>query len=146
MLKSAFSFLSIILIMAACGGVVGNIEKYRFPGYSMNEVKGAVQNVYRKKPEMRYLDTMKYKDKQKTRIDGDYYILIEDNNEKYLFVYCYPALVPNYDTTVEIALLTGANYGEDLNLAKDISFSEKRKYKKLFERYFIEEVRKELKR
>lgn len=142
-MKNIIALIGLTIILCSCGGVIGNIEKYRFPGYTMDEVKNAVQKVYLKHPELRNFDTTKHIDKQSTLLDGFYYISVEEKEGKFLFKYMYPALVPE-DSTVEISLASGAIYGEGMKLAKNIGYLKKRKYKKLFEKYFIDEVKKEL--
>jgi len=133
------------LLLYSCGGVIGNIEKYRFPNVSINALKTAVDSVYHNHPDFKNFDTVKYKENQSIG-DGDYYCRIKENNQDYLFVYAYPQYPSPNDTIVEIALTSAAKYGEKLELAKNISATEKNKYSNIFEKYFIIEVRKELKK
>lgn len=131
------------LLLYSCGGVIGNIEKYRFTNVSIHTLKNAVGSVYSNHPEFKNFDALKYKENQSIG-DGDYYCRIKENNQDYLFVYAYPQYPPPNDTIVEIALTSAAKYGEKLDLAKNISDTEKNKYRNIFEKYFIVEVRKEL--
>ena len=134
-------FLSIFFY--SCGGVIGNIKKYRFENISLSTLKTAVHTVNVKHPDFRNFDTSKFK--EGTGIgDGDYYCRIKENGQDYFFQYAYVQYDPPNNTFVEIALTSAAKYGEDLDLAKDIDFLKKDKYDKLFEKYFISEVRKEL--
>lgn len=137
--------LAAIFFLYSCGGVIGNIEKYRFTDISIDTLKSAVERVYIKHPDFKNFDTSKYKESQSIG-DGDYYCRIKENSQEYFFVYAYPRYPAPNDTIVEIALTSAAKYGEDLNLAKDIGVAEKNKYGKLFEKFFITEVRKELKK
>jgi hypothetical protein len=135
--------LAFFLFLYSCGGVIGNIEKYRFTNISIDALKSAVDSVYFKHPEFKNFDTTKYKQNQSIG-DGDYYCRIKVNNQDYFFVYAYPQYPPPNDTIVEIALTSAAEYGENLDLSKDISVAEKNKYSNIFEKYFITELRKEL--
>lgn len=144
MKKTILFLFVVILFLYSCGGVIGNIEKYRFTYVSMDSLKNAVNRVYIKHPEFKDFDTTKFKQGQSLG-DGNYYCKIRDKKYEYFFKYSYPQYPHPNDTIVEIALTSAAKYGEDLDLAKEIGFFKKRKYQKLFEKYFIEEVKKELK-
>jgi hypothetical protein len=137
------SALLSIFLLYSCGGVIGNIEKYRFSNISIDRLKIAVNNVYSAHPEFKDFDTTKYKQAQSLG-DGDYYCRIKENGSDYLFVYAYPKYPPPNDTIVEIALTSAASYGERLALAKNIITTQKKEYQKIFERYFIAEIRKGL--
>lgn len=134
----------VTFLLYSCGGVIGNIEKYRFTNVSIDSLKSAVDRVYINHPEFRNFDTTKYK--EGTHIgDGDYYCRIKENGEDYFFQYAYIQYDPPNNNFVEIALTSAAEYGGDLDLAKNIGFIKKAKYRKIFEKYFISEVRDELK-
>lgn len=137
--------LSLFFLLFSCGGVIGNIEKYRFENISLSTLKAAVSNVNLKHPEFRNFDTSKFKEGVSIG-DGNYYCRIKDNNQDYFFKYAYPQYPPPNDTIVEIALTSAAKFGEDLDLARDITVAEKNKYRSLFEKYFIKEIRQELKK
>lgn len=145
-MKKVFLAFLMAIFLSSCGGVIGNIEKYRFPDHTTDEVKSAVQKVYTKHPELISLDTTKYKDRQSTLLDGFYYITTQENNKMYILKYAYQALVPGYDTTTTISLVSAGISGEGLRLAKNIGYFKKRKYRKLFEHHFIDEVNNELKK
>ena len=136
---------AIIFFLYSCGGVIGNIEKYRFTNVSIDSLKSAVDRVYINHPEFKNFDTTKYKENESIG-DGDYYCRIKENDQDYFFIYAYPQYPSPNDTIVEIALTSAAQYGEDLDLARDIGVVEKNKYSNLFEKYFITEIRKELKK
>jgi hypothetical protein len=132
------------LLLYSCGGVIGNIEKYRFNKTSLTALKTAVNKVYITHPEFKNFNTTKYKEREYIG-DGDYYCKIKINEQTYFFQYTYPQYPSPNDTIVEIALTSAAQYGGDLNLEKDIGYFKKREYRKLFDKYFIKQVRKELK-
>ena len=134
-----------IYFQSSCGGVIGNVEKYRFNEISIKLLKKAVSDVYTIHPEFKDFDTVKYKE-GKGIGDGDYYCRIKVSENDYFFRYAFPQYPPPNDTIVEIALTSAGIYGNNLVLAKDISQSDKVKYGKIFEHYFIEAVRSELKR
>lgn len=139
-------FFAITSLLCSCGGVIGNIEKYRFTGVSLDSLKAAVAKVYIKHPELKKFDTTKYKEGGSTLRDANYYCTVNENNDLFIFEYAYPQYPSPNDTIVEIALTTAAKYGEDLKLAGDIGGFKKKKYRKLFEKYFITEVKTELKK
>ncbi len=134
-----------IFLLYSCGGVIGNMEKYRFTGISLDSLKAMVDKVYLQHPEFRNFDSIKYKEGISIG-DGDYYCRIKENGQDYIFQYAYPQYPSPNDTIVEIALTSAANYGGDLKLERDIRYPDKVKYRKFFEKYFIEEIRKELKK
>lgn len=136
---------TILLLLYSCGGVIGNIEKYRFTGITLDLLKAGVKKVYIIHPEFRNFDTTKYKEGLSIG-DGDYYCRIKENGQDYFFQYAYPEYPPPNDTIVEIALTSAAIYGQDLKLEKNISYFDKIKYRKLFNKYFIKEVKNELKK
>ncbi|HEY4285549.1 MAG TPA: hypothetical protein VGN00_00500 [Puia sp.] len=121
---------------------IGNIEKYRFSKVSLDSLKLAAQIVTSIHPNLREFDSSKFKE----GIDGDFYCTIRDGEQVYIFQYSYPIYPSEDDTVAEIALTSAAKYGEDLNFAGDINFIKKMKYRKLFAKYFITEVKKRLKR
>jgi hypothetical protein len=135
----------VTFLLYSCGGVIGNIEKYRFTNVSIDSLKSAVARVYTNHPEFKNFDSTKFKEGVNIG-DANYYCRIKDNHQDYFFKYAYPQYPPPNDTIVEIALTSGARYGADLDLARDISVAEKNKYRSIFEKYFISEVRKELKK
>lgn len=143
--KSLLSVLFLaIIFLNSCGGTIGNIEKYNFNNVSQDSLKAAVAKVYSKHPELKKYDTTKYKDGKPESIPVRHYCTVNENNEIFLFIYAYPKYPPPYDTISEIALLTASKYGEDLPLASKIGFFNKRKYRKLFNKYFISLVKMEL--
>ena len=140
-----FRVLPIICLLYSCGGVIGNIKKFRFHNISKDSLESAIEKVYIRHPNMKDFDSTKYKEK-KSIGDGDYYCRIKENKQDYFFKYAFPQYPPPNDSIVEIALTSAAIYGQDLNLAKDIKEVEKNKYSSIFEKYFITEIRKELKK
>ena len=148
MIKGRIFLINYIIsscLLYSCGGVIGNIEKYRFDNVTLDSLKSAVSRVYLKNPEFKGFDTLKYEEKQSIG-DGNYYCKIRINRQEYLFAYAYPQYPSPNDPIVEIALTSAALYGQDLNLARNISVVEKNKLRKIFEKYFIREVRKELRK
>src|SRR5689334_12900072 len=147
MIKERIVLITILFstCLLSCGGVIGNIEKYRFDNVTVDSLKVAVNIVYLRNPEFRDFDSLKYQEKKGIG-DGDYYCKIKENKQDYLFKYAFPEYPAPNDTIVEIALTSAAVYGQDLKLARSISVVEKKKFRKMFEMYFISEVRKELRK
>lgn len=145
MKKNSFiiSISLMLIILYSCGGVTGNIKKYRFETASLDSVKAAVARVYLNHPEYRNFDTAKFQEGRHLG-DASYYCRIKTNNQDYFFKYAYPQYPQPNDTIVEIALLSAAKFGGDLELAKNIGYFKKRTYKKIFEEHFIANVYKEL--
>ena len=137
-------FPILIFLFYSCGGVVGNIEKYRFIGISSTSLKTAVSKVLIKYPDLSILDTIKYQERKKQINDlGDYCIAIE-NKDTFIFIYAYPDYGFAPDSIAEIALISAAKVNEPLKLSKDMGFFRKREYRKLFEKFFIEKIKAEL--
>jgi hypothetical protein len=149
MKKTSFIFTPIIsisiLALFSCGGVIGNIEKYRFENTSIESLKNAVQKVYLKNPQLKQFDSLKYEAGNGIG-DGDYYCKLNKSGQDFIFQYSYPQYPPPNDTISEIALTSAAKYGEPLKLANRISSLEKTEYRNLFEKYFIAQIKKELKK
>ncbi len=100
-----------LIILYSCGGVIGNIKKYRFETTSVDSVKAAVARVYLKHPEYRNFDTTKFQE-GKDLGDGSYYCRIKTDDQDYFFCFAYVQYDPPNDTFIEIALTTAAKYGE----------------------------------
>ena len=137
-------FTCLFFFPSSCG-VIGNIEKYKFINISIDSLKLTVSKVYKTYPEYRNFDTVKYKEGQSIG-DGDYYCRIRKEGNDYFFVFAYVQYAPPNDTVVDIALTSAATYSENLNFASDIGYFEKARYSEFFEKYFIEEIKKELKK
>lgn len=140
-----FSIILICLI-SSCGGTIGNIEKYRFYNVSMDSLKAAVKVVNLKHPEFNQYDTIKFEVGKSKYVDNaDYYCAINKDNTKYFFVYAFIQYDKLNNSFTDISLSSAAPYGKDLMLAKDIGYFDQKKYKELFDEYFIKEVKQELK-
>ncbi|WP_290790912.1 hypothetical protein [Flavihumibacter sp. UBA7668] len=113
MKKNSFiiSISLMLIILYSCGGVIGNIKKYRFETTSVDSVKAAVARVYLKHPEYRNFDTTKFQE-GKDLGDGSYYCRIKTDDQDYFFCFAYVQYDPPNDTFIEIALTTAAKYGE----------------------------------
>jgi hypothetical protein len=129
-----------ILILISCGGVVGNIEKYDFSGYKYQEVKNAVERTFIDKPELLYEKI------KNDSINGLYYCVLDNGSGKEVYKLKVIDAIPPYDSTVQIALVSVAEYGEVMYLAKNISYLKKRKFKKTFEENYLTLIRHRLKR
>jgi hypothetical protein len=135
-----------ISLLSSCGGVIGNIAKYQFANISLDSLKAAVRIVTSRDPNFRNFDTSKFKEGIEGAYDGAFYCTIRDNEQLYIFKYGYPHYPSPVDTVAEIALTSAAKYGEDMDFASDMNFIKKLKYRKLFKKYFITEVNKQLKK
>lgn len=141
--KKHFLILQIIII-SSCGGVIGNIEKYRFTNTAFDSLESAVKKVFTENPQLKNFDTTIYKEGIAIG-NGDFYCRIKmDDESDYLFQFAYPKYPSPNDTIVEIALTSANKYGSELPLSKKISKTNKEKYKKIFEKYFIQKVHEKL--
>jgi hypothetical protein len=138
--------LSIILFAAifllySCGGVIGNIEKYPFPNVNPDSLKAALNKVYIKYPELIKTDTSMYGNN-----DGEhFYYVLNDNKQKIIFkcnVVVYPA---PYDKEIDLSLTSATTWGKIMDIAPEMGFFEKRKYKKLFKKNILPKIKEELK-
>lgn len=137
---TAISFLH---LLTSCGGVIGNIKRYRFSNITRDSLKKVVARVDSVHPELKDFDTI-YQEGESELIDGYYHCRIRDGKDDLILVYAYPHAP--IDTSIEIALLSGGTYDGIKPLAKDISSSKKREYIRLFEKHFIQYVYEELKK
>lgn len=139
-----FLFINVALFSTSCG-VIGNIEKYHFNNVSKASLKIAVAQIYKVNPEFKDFDTTKYKEGQNIG-DGDYYCRIKREGHDYFFVFAYVQYDAPNNSLIDIALTSAATYGENLNFGSDMGYFEKTKYSNFFEKYFIEQIKKELKK
>ena len=138
---SIILFVSIFLLYS-CGGVVGNIEKYSFPNVNVDSLKEALNRVYIKYPELIKSDTTKY-----GKNDGDHFYYVLNDSEKRIVFECNVVVYPApYDKEIDLSLTSATTWGEIMNLAPEMGFFEKRKYRKLFEENILPKIKEELKK
>lgn len=129
------------ILLNACGGVVGNIEKYSFKNVNPDSLKAALNRVYDKYPELIKSDTTMY-----GKNNGeDFYYLLTDKEQKSVFqcnVISYPE---PYDKEVDLSLTAATTWGKVMHLAPKMGSGEKRKYRNLFEKNILPKIKEELK-
>ncbi|GEM_PF-1912331 len=134
-------FVTTIILLKACGGSVGNIEKYPFHNVDPDSLKAALNRVYNKYPELIKSDTTMY-----GKNDGeDFYYILNTEQHKTVFkcnVVIYPA---PYEKQIDLSLTSAATWGEIMNLAPKMGFVEKRKYRNLFEKNILPKISEALK-
>lgn len=137
LMKNPFLIIYFICFTYSCGGVIGNIKRYKYEIESQ-QLKTGIELLYQKHPELIPPDSIYYNEKYK-----EYSLYIKDDNT-YLLHFC---IVEAENPSAEIAwitLLTGAEYGGILDLATNLSHKDKKKYAELFEKYFLKELSIEL--
>ena len=134
-IKVVLMYICFTSILVGCGGVVGNIEKYNFPGTTYDQLNEEVKNILLKNPRMIYKNMVS--DSTDSRY---YYCILMDDEDKFVFRFSLIDGVPPYDPMVQIALVSGAEYGETLYLEKNIGFFKKRTLKRIFEDKFLAKV------
>lgn len=130
----------ILLITISCGGVIGNIEKYPLENVTYNEVIEALDRVYTKYPELQKTDTTKYG----MNNGKEFYFILNMENKRYVFD-CH---VINYSGgnygSIDLSLTTATEWGQVMDLAPNMGFMEKRRYRRLFEENILPRIREEL--
>ena len=143
-MKNIILVLVLILstyILYSCGGVIGNIQKYSFSNVSATELKAALNRVYIKYPEL-----VKSNDKMYGKNnEEDFYYLLDNNGQKIVFQCNVIVYSPPYEKEIDLSLTTAATWGKVMQLAPEMGFFEKRKYRKLFEENILPKVKEELK-
>jgi hypothetical protein len=120
--------------------VIGNIEKYPLEGVTNDEVIEALDRVYSKYPELRKTDTTKY-----GRNNGkDFHFILNMENKQYVFN-CH---LINYSGgnygPIDLSLTTATEWGQVMDLAPNMGFMEKRRYRRLFEDNILPRIKEEL--
>jgi hypothetical protein len=135
---TGLSLIFFVFLLYACGGVIGNIKKYRFPGVSQEGIKDALNRVYVAHPELQK------KDPRYGVNDGDaFYFILDHEGERFVFE-CHVIFNSSYNN--DLSLTTAATWGGLMNFSSDMGFFERRKYRKLFEDYILPEIEKEIKK
>ncbi|WPQ66302.1 hypothetical protein SIO70_15685 [Chitinophaga sancti] len=130
-----------LIMLYACGGVLGHIERYKFENISPSRLQTVVANYLSIHKEY---SSDKFKSVEIVPDTYEYYITIRDGSSVYKMAYIFPKYDPPYDTIAEITLTTAGPIDKPLKLSGDLGFFEKRKYQKLFKEYFIEKIKREL--
>lgn len=139
-IRNVITLMPILLLVCSCGGVIGNIEKYRFDNISTGDLETALNNVYKRHPDLLKKDTTMY-----GMNDGEsfYFKLARDGT-----VYVFKCRVINYRNVnhhaVDLSLTSATEWGNIMNLAPKMGFFEKRKYRKLFEETILPKIKDEL--
>lgn len=145
-MKKIFLFTAlfgVILFLYSCdivsGGVIGNIEKYSFNGVEPDSLKSALNKVYIKYPELIKTDS-----KYGVNDGEDFYYILNTKDEKIVFLcniitYDYPS-----SNEMDLSLTSAVGWGQLMELAPNMGFFEKRKYRKLFERNILPKIHQAL--
>jgi len=135
-----FGVILVLFINFSCGGVVGNIEKYPLNNVTYTAVIDALDRVYSKYPELQKTDTTKY-----GMNDGkNFYFFLDIDNKQFVFnchVINYSG--GNYGSN-DLSLTTATEWGQVMDLAPNMGFIEKRRYRRLFEDNILPRIRAEL--
>ena len=128
----------LIFTLDSCGGVVGNIEKYEFQ-FSGDSVKLALNNVYLKYPYLIKRDTILY-----GKNDGkDYFFLVKKGQDSIVFL-CNVATYEGH-ADPDLSLTSAAFWGQMMELAPEMGFWEKRRFRLIFEEEVLPKIKAELK-
>lgn len=132
-------FISLITtLLVSCGGVVGNIKQYEYKEIESQTLKRAITNAYLNNPELIPEDSVGYG----VGKDSSFYFNVDKNNTKYLFM-C--KIIDSYaGVGTELSLTSAVKVGEIMKFASNLSFFEKRKFKKIFEEEVISKIDKEI--
>ena len=141
-LKLGVLFLTVVLVGCIWGGTKGSIARYKFHEINREDLEQAVNYV---------ITNYNYELKTDTiySLEGTGYenifnnIIITHSGILYILQYSYSKKVNGSST---IALTGGAVHGETVVFPKKLSWITRRKYKKIFERYVIDEISKILKK
>jgi hypothetical protein len=134
-------FSIITLLLYSCGGVIGNIEKYPFPGISKDSLMAAVNKVYSTYPELQKTDTSMYG----VSNGNSFYFVLEHEEQRFVFSCSIITYPPPYNNEIDLSLTTATTWGNRMKLAPNMGFFEKRKYRKLFEQFILPKIKQELK-
>ena len=136
------TLLTITIIFISCGGVIGNIEKYSFTNIDLDSLRGALNNVYIKYPELIKNDSTKYG----INNNKNFYYVLNMGDKKIVFL-CNIIVYPSpYEKNIELSLTSATVWGQIMRLAPEMGFFEKRKFRKLFEENILPKIKRELKR
>src|SRR5690554_4544492 len=127
--------LIILILFFSCGGVVGTIKKYEFKESTLQDLRSAVENVYKIDPNLRKPDTSLYGE---NRVNTYYFYL---NDKRKMYILKCDLIDGLQGVGVEVSLTSGTEWGEVLELASNLSFIQKRKYKELFEKYILPKIK-----
>lgn len=130
----------IAIFLYSCGGVIGNIEKYPFPGISKDNLIAAINKVYITHPELQKTDTSMYGVSDENR----FHFVLDHEDQKFVFS-CSIITYQSPYNSIDLSLTTATTWGNRMKLAPDMGFFEKRKYKKLFEQFILPKIKQELK-
>lgn len=133
----------IISLFSSCGlisgGVIGNIQKYNYE-VPIEVLINTVDSAYKLHPEWIPPKSEMYKFDGETykREDNNFYLYSKEDNVVLKFG------LRNYDSletnTSTITLLTGAQFGEVMELAPRMEYKTKWRFKAIFNRNLIKEV------
>ena len=127
-----------IFTLDSCGGVIGNIQKYEF-STTQDSLTRALNSVYKKYPSLIKNDTTLYGNN-----DGkDFYYIVNKNQSTIVF----DCWIINYDTrtSIDLTLVTAADWGQTMELAPKMGFWEKRRFRLIFEEEVLPKIKAELK-
>ena len=113
----------------------------------MDSLINAVEKVYKQNPALQTNDNRYTKTETKGEFARNVEYYLKCVQDEKVYVLCFSVIGSVDSTKIEsrLSLSTGAEYGHNLYLAKNIGFFKKRKYRKLFEENMESAVRKELK-
>lgn len=133
-----FYVFFLLILLSGCGGNIGRIERYHFDVHEY-KLKNAVNETFKEYPKMVKPDTTSsYSGGYKNL---DQYIMIEHQNTYYVIPFRVRSEEHNSSF---ISLISGGKYGDVINVAPRMEKEEKQFYEKIFKRYFIRKLEKEL--
>jgi hypothetical protein len=140
--SNTFNFHLIVigfLILLSCGGVVGNIKKYKLNNCTEKHIVLAINELYKYNPELIKNDTLLYG----TNDDENYYFKLKHDKFTYIFN-CHIVKEKN-NVPIELSLTGATKYGDVMKLATELTFNEKILYIELFERKIFPKIIQHLK-
>ena len=148
MKKIIFSIALIVAIflfayhymLGIVGGGSGNIEKYSFSNISPDSLKIALNKTYVKYPELIKTDTVKYGSNN----GDDFFYVVNSDNEKIVFLCNVVTYSPPYNKDIDLSLTAATIWGQTMQLASQMGFFEKRKFRKIFEEDILPKIKEQL--
>lgn len=131
-------------------GVVGRIQYFDF-NYPLQNLENEMNKIIELNEKIEKVSSDDYFNlthSQKNPLYQDFkasdakysYLSIIDKDDKYIFRY----KTHGKDSTSQITLISAAEYGKGLDLAKNIGYFKKKKYRNIFEEQFILKLKQKL--
>lgn len=135
-MKTQFYIYWFSFILISCGGVVGTLKKYELKTTEEN-LELAIQNVYNQYPTFVKIDTVLYGNDS-----NDFFFMLKDNDDTIVFR-C-NIIPPMAGIGTELSLTSATKYGDVLKVASKISYLNKMKYIRKFEKNILPKIKAEL--